>query len=254
MHIAGLLGPSDDASTCYMKPGSFISDITSMIQVCHRWKKVVRSSDDLWRSICQWRWAVKEYVEPHSLKKSMWHDPRLPRAIPGEEYASKWLDVCLRHGRCLWESGRGGMGGADELFSHYIMVAEVYVTRSKRRVMMQSGPLEVINTGIQDDDVTRRWRWRPTGDWEGGDFITWSYYLMWMPINQNTTIELLDSLEEAELTVEVILVDKKTNQRALLCAAETRFEPDDDLGLIQGIKGQGDTIVASDGISYHFGE
>jgi len=44
MHIAGMLGPSGEIRACHMGPAEFLSDITSMLELCHRWKKVVRSS------------------------------------------------------------------------------------------------------------------------------------------------------------------------------------------------------------------
>jgi len=76
--------------------------------------------------------------------KMMSRDPRLPRAI------SKWLDVCLRHGRCLPESGRGRKTPREHL-SNYIMTADVYVSSSKKRVALSCGTLTVIDMGIEDD-------------------------------------------------------------------------------------------------------
>jgi len=49
IHVAQMLGPSGDSRSCTlsMEPAHFLPDISSMIEVCHRWKKVVRSSDEL---------------------------------------------------------------------------------------------------------------------------------------------------------------------------------------------------------------
>jgi len=53
MHIAEMMGPAGSETTSYLTPASFMSDISSMIEVCHERKKVVRSSDGLWSSVCQ---------------------------------------------------------------------------------------------------------------------------------------------------------------------------------------------------------
>jgi len=47
----------------------------------------------------------------------------------------------------------------------------------------------------------------------------------------------------------VMLVDKRTNKRAFWSAVEASFEPDVEEGVAQGLKAEGDTLIASDGIS-----
>jgi len=46
-----------------------------------------------------------------------------------------------------------------------------------------------------------------------------------------------------------MLVDKRTNKRAFWSAVEASFEPDVEEGVAQGLKAEGDTLIASDGIS-----
>jgi len=187
----------------------------------------------------------------------MSHDPRLPRAIPAEEDVSEWLDVFLRHGRCLLESGRGRKTSIRTLFSNYIMVADVYKTSSYNRVALSCGTLFVTSIGIldEDDEGGSKHYWRiKRYPFNKNQLGKRGYSIWWDFGGQRTSAAVLESHFEEELTVEGMLVDKRTNKRALWCAAQTYFEPYHQEGTVQGIKGRGDTVVISDGIRYGHGE
>lgn len=100
-----------------MDSAPFLSNILSVTQVCRRWKKVVRSSDTLWRPVCNWRlrWAQK-----HGLLEilGLVDPPRLRRAIVGAEGGeSKWLGLCLKYDTSLSEMGWGERSNRDDYVS-----------------------------------------------------------------------------------------------------------------------------------------
>jgi len=55
--IVEMLGPESHHHASIMHRALFLQGITSTIQVCGRWKKVVRSDNRTWRAISFWRWG-----------------------------------------------------------------------------------------------------------------------------------------------------------------------------------------------------
>jgi len=111
------------------EPLSFISAFTSMSQVCHRWKKMVRSSDGVWRSICEWRWPWlgAEQEEGMIDKVVAMDDPRY-LCVKGEEKESISLhfNLCSSMGRCRWEGGGKKQRPYFDTEDRYLMVVEMH--------------------------------------------------------------------------------------------------------------------------------
>lgn len=60
MRVVEILGtppPANhpDQGSNIMAPASFLSELLCMAQVCRRWTKAVRGSDDVWKAVCMWR-------------------------------------------------------------------------------------------------------------------------------------------------------------------------------------------------------
>ena len=97
-HVVDFLAiPESDDDQRYPGSYSYLSNLTSMAQVCHRWKKVVRSSG-VWKVICEQRWP---WLQPGDMERLelVSNDPRR-RAVKGND-ASKWMELFSDVGRCL---------------------------------------------------------------------------------------------------------------------------------------------------------
>ena len=277
MHIAECLG-TGPRQTDLMEPAWFLRDITSMVQVCHRWKKVVRSSDDLWRSVCEWRWVSVKMKGQWFVEDVMSHDPRLPRATSSSSSSSstslpqpsKWLDFVLRRGRCLSQSGWGRMT-KDLLWPFdYTRMVEVYVASSasssegqqqqQQRVVSAAVGLEVIEGGIYNDG-TRRWIAGAGG--RAGEERSRTFSQWWcIPPTGATANEVLDRWTTPNtpgtVAVEVMLLDKRTNKTAMWYTAKTQFvqDPQEVLPTTRAIRGLAGnkTIATTTGMAFSHGE
>ena len=82
MRILELLGtpvavddPDHDEDQHYLNPMECVSDVCAMSQVCHRWKKMVRSSE-LWKESCEWRWPWMTTANQSMVDRVLFRDPR----------------------------------------------------------------------------------------------------------------------------------------------------------------------------------
>jgi len=246
MHIAETLGTAPEQGD-FLEGARFLCDITSMAQTCQRWKKVVRGSDDLWRSICEWRWVPVKMKGHWFVEDVMSHSPTLPRAVKGSQgEESKWMDFVLRRGRCLSGSGWGRISGEGGAMT-YTMMVEVYVTEGRQRVVSAGGGLEVIHGGFYNDGTGR---WIAGAGGGAGEERSLTFCQWWCVPRSATAAEVLQRWTNVgDITVEVMLLDKKTNKTAMWYTAKTSFAQDlQDPRAIRGLGGQR-TVTSGGGAS-----
>ena len=89
-HVVDFLGMPESGDEHY-PAGSYyyLSDLTSMAQVCRQWKKVVRSSG-VWKVVCEQRWP---WLQPGDMERLelVSDDPRHRVVKDGD--ASKWMEL-----------------------------------------------------------------------------------------------------------------------------------------------------------------
>jgi len=243
MNIAEMLGTPPKGTNYDMKAAVHVRDVCSMSEVCQRWKKMVRSHDALWRSVCEWRWPMMGEKGCVALNQIISDDPRI-RPLVKE---SKWLDYWMRYGCCRLRAGYGRKT-KNEWKRDITMVVDVYQSDDQpRRVMSHMGSLWSLDCldGVEG-------RWLVGARNREGD---WSHYDWWVSdpssVTPPTTAEIIQSLEGKGVYVDVTLIDKKTNLMSLWFLGVVGFVDDAGNGsLFKGHNRVVNDVHANLGLTY----
>ena len=251
MHIMEMVGMAPELSwqAGLGSSWSFRSDVVSMALVCQRWNKMVRSNDEIWSSLCQWRWPWIAHRDMPEVEVELSHNLRLSEEEqqPQRE-VSRWRDLCLRPDRCLLAAGKQRRNN----FWHedYTMLVEVYATMGGERVLSAGGTLRMtdIGTNANANDVwSARAGWDSEGDGAWGSFTWWR-------TGDTTPLQVLMGRVGHRMTVEVMLLNKKTMKMALWLAMDSRFMGDPAHDGEPFLQGNHFTIVTSGGITFRHGK
>lgn len=226
----------------HMRGAGFLSDLTSMAQVCSRWSRVVRSSG-VWAAVCEWRWPwlasegggevgallLADSCRGHGGGTREQGLVVASSSSCGSRWSSSWgwMGLCMRVGRCLGAGGLGRRARWDyEWIQDYLMMVEVWELDGCSRLLSEVGDLCL---DCWNEDEEQRY-------WSLSCYGAHKRSMAW-PVRELLGLNLPDDLVEAlslhqYLRVEVMLMERSTGKMAMLYSGSPEdFEADGDVAV-----------------------
>jgi len=234
VELLGTPWPKDESSQPEHITFYFLCDVTSMAQVCKRWKVLVRSSG-IWRSICEWKWPwmVAAGEGGSGMIELLSSTDPLYRCIKDDDGStSLYMDLCSSLGRCQWEAGVCKEGAWTIFPDHYEMIVDVYEAQTGKCLLTKFGSFD-ITWGHHGDAAEHEYQeyWML----DSNDLFTDERgqpqpekRFCWPP---STGLEFdrendqpIMALEMVQLRVNVVLIDRRTRKKAILYVCEGAFD------------------------------